>query len=137
MRDPITVLVVDDSELVRSSIRTMLELEGDFRVVGEAATGEEAVAAATRLRPDVVLMDINMPGMDGIQATQILRERLGVPVVVISVQGEAEYRRRALAAGAREYLIKPFTMEELAAAVRRAARAEPPGHRPPAQRSPE
>jgi pilus assembly protein CpaE len=122
----IRVLLVDDSELVRQSVRAMLELDSaEFEVVGEAANGLQAVAETARLRPDVVLMDINMPDMDGITATAKIMESTPVGVVIISVQGEQEYLRRAMKAGARDYLLKPFTCEELVKSLRAAATPGP------------
>lgn len=120
MSDPIDVLIVDDVAETRQNVRTLLSFEPDIRVVGEAANGREAVALAKRLRPGVILMDINMPVADGIEATEaITRELLSAGVVIMSVQGEYEYLRKAMAAGARDYLVKPFTAEELVQSVRR------------------
>lgn len=122
----IRVLLVDDSEMVRQSIRAMLELEaGAFEVVGEAGDGRQAVAETSRLHPDVVLMDINMPELDGIAATAQIMEQCPAGVVIISIQGEQDYLRRAMKAGARDYLIKPFTSEELVSALRTAAARKP------------
>jgi pilus assembly protein CpaE len=122
----IRVMLVDDSELVRQSVRAMLELEsGEFEVVGEAENGVRAVEQAARLHPDVILMDINMPDMDGITATAKIMESSPVGVVIISVQGEQEYLRRAMKAGARDYLLKPFTCEELVKSLRAAATTGP------------
>jgi pilus assembly protein CpaE len=124
--EKIRVLLVDDSYQVRQSVKAMLEFEAEeFLVVGEAQNGLEAVAQAAELRPDVVLMDINMPGMDGIEATSRLMAEYPVSVVIISVQGEQEYLRRAMKAGARDYLIKPFTFDELVQAIRSAAEHRP------------
>ncbi len=122
----IRVLLADDSYLVRQSVKAMLELEsGEFEVVGEAENGIQAVEETARLRPDVVLMDINMPEMDGIEATVQIMQQNPVGVVIISVQGERDYLRRAMKAGARDYLIKPFTCDELVAALRSAASTGP------------
>ncbi|MDF2629999.1 MAG: response regulator receiver protein [Symbiobacteriaceae bacterium] len=122
----IRVLLVDDSYLVRQSVKAMLEFEsGEFEVVGEAENGLQAVAEAARLVPDVVLMDINMPEMDGISATAKIMEQHPIGVVIISVQGEQDYLRRAMKAGARDYLVKPFTCEELVGALRSAAVSGP------------
>lgn len=122
----IKVLLVDDSYLVRQSVKAMLEFEsGEFQVVGEAENGVQAVEMAGRLKPDVVLMDINMPEMDGITATVKMMEQHPVGVVIISVQGEQDYLRRAMKAGARDYLVKPFTCEELVNALRSAASTGP------------
>lgn len=126
MLDRISVLIVDDSEQVRSSIKAMLDLEDGFFVVGEVGEGPAAVEMARALRPDVILMDINMPGMDGIAATAAVMQESPTGIVIISVQGEAEYLRRAMQAGARDYLIKPFTADELCGAIRRAAEAPVP-----------
>jgi pilus assembly protein CpaE len=126
MSGKIRVLLADDSYLVRQSVKAMLEFEsGLFEVVGEAANGLEAVEQAERLKPDVVLMDINMPEMDGITATAKIMEQSPVGVVIISVQGEQDYLRRAMKAGARDYLVKPFTSEELVSALRTAAQRGP------------
>lgn len=122
MSRKITVLMADDSYQVRQSVKAMLEFEvGEFEVVGEAGNGVEAVELAARLSPDVILMDVNMPQMDGIAATQKIMRESPVGVVIISVQGEQEYLRRAMKAGAKDYLVKPFTCEELVGALRSAA----------------
>lgn len=121
MAERIAVLIADDSEQVRNSIKAMLDLEDGFAVVGEAPDGSTAVELARVLRPDVVLMDINMPGMDGIAATTRIMHEAPTGIVIISVQGEPDYLRRAMQVGARDYLIKPFTCQELVAAIRRAA----------------
>lgn len=123
MGGTISVLIADDSAQVRQAIRAMLQLEDGFVVAGEAADGQEAVDQARLLRPDVVLMDINMPVLDGIAATAAILREVPAGVVIISVQGETEYLRRAMQAGARDYLVKPFTCADLVAAIRRAAEA--------------
>jgi pilus assembly protein CpaE len=118
----IRVVLVDDSYLVRQSVKAMLEFDaGEFEVVGEAENGLQAVEQVAKLQPDVVLMDINMPIMNGIDATIKIMEQSPVGVVIISVQGEQEYLRRAMKAGARDYLLKPFTHEQLVGALRSAA----------------
>ncbi len=119
MADQIRVLIVDDIPETRDHLSKLLGFESDFEVVGAAASGPEAIQLAASLTPDVVLMDINMPGMDGITTT----ERLGaeVPtaaVVMMSVQGEADYLRRSMLAGAREFLVKPFSSDELTSSIR-------------------
>lgn len=122
MAERIRVLLADDSYQLRQSVKTMLEFEGEgFEVVGEAEDGLKAVELSAQLQPDVVLMDINMPGIDGIEATARLTEEQPVSVVIISVQGEQEYLRKAMKAGARDYLVKPFTYDELVQAIRSAA----------------
>jgi len=116
----IRVLVVDDVPETRENIRKLLLFEKDIEVVGMAADGAQAIEAAKKLRPDVILMDINMPGMDGIAAAEAIN--LQVPesqVIMMSVQSEADYLRRSMLAGAREFLIKPFTSDELAQSIRR------------------
>lgn len=114
----ISVLIVDDISETRESIRRLLQFESDIKVIGEAGSGSEAIRLAEELHPDIVLMDINMPEMDGIRATELLTLRVPASAVIImSVQGEQAYLRRAMMAGAREYIIKPFTSDELAGAI--------------------
>ena len=118
---PIRVLIVDDVENTREDIKRFLYFEEDLEVVGEAGTGEEAVELARQLKPDVVLMDINLPGMDGIAATEIISVQVPeTAIIIISIQGEQEYLKKAMAAGARDYLVKPFTSTDLAETTRRA-----------------
>ncbi len=120
MATKIKILVVDDIAETRKNLRKLLELEEDMFVIGEASNGAEAIACALNLHPDVILMDINMPIMDGIQATQHLTsEARQMSIIILSVQGEQEYLRKAMAAGAREYLIKPPSSEELVQTVRK------------------
>ena len=96
-----------------------MEFHPEFEAVGQAGTGEEALAQAKILNPDVILMDINMPGMDGIAATERLSvESPETSIIIMSVQGEQEYLRRAMMAGAKNYLTKPFTGDELIHAVK-------------------
>ncbi|MBI2777459.1 MAG: response regulator [Chloroflexi bacterium] len=119
MTDRIKVLIVDDIPETRDHLSKLLGFEGDIEVVGVAASGADAVAQAVALRPDVVLMDINMPDMDGIAATELLAARCPTAsVVMMSVQGEADYLRRSMLAGAREFLVKPFSSDELTASIR-------------------
>lgn len=116
----IKVLIVDDIPETRENLRKLLFFESDVEVIGAATCGEEGIALAGQLKPDVVLMDINMPGVDGITATEAITQQLpGVQVIMMSVQGETDYLRRSMQAGAREFLIKPFSGEDLVAAVRR------------------
>lgn len=116
----IRVLLADDSYQLRQSVKAMLQLEQGFTVVGEAENGRQAVELAVDLRPDVVLMDINMPDLDGIAATAAIMQNHPTNIIMISVQGEQDYLRRAMKAGARDYLLKPFTLEELITALRSA-----------------
>jgi pilus assembly protein CpaE len=119
MADTIKVLIVDDIAETRDHLTKLLGFESDVEVVGAADSGRQALEMAGRLRPDVVLMDINMPDMDGIAATeQLAAEVPTAAVVMMSVQGEADYLRRSMLAGAREFLVKPFSSDELTASIR-------------------
>jgi len=119
MADQIRVLIVDDIPETRDHLTKLLGFEGDIEVVGSAASGTEAISMAGDMRPDVVLMDINMPDMDGIAATEKLSTQVPTAsVVMMSVQGEADYLRRSMLAGAREFLVKPFSSDELTASIR-------------------
>src|SRR5215217_455650 len=119
MADRIKVLIVDDIPETRDHLSKLLGFESDVEVVGAAAGGPEAIEMATALKPDVVLMDINMPGMDGITATEKLAADVPTAaVIMMSVQGEADYLRRSMLAGAREFLVKPFSSDELTASIR-------------------
>lgn len=121
----IRVLIVDNGRSTRDNLQKLLSLESDIQVVGTAMTGEEGISQARQLNPHVVLIDIDLPVVDGILATQILVEELpGSPVIMMSVQGEREYLRRAMKSGASEFLIKPFSGDELIASVHRVHRLE-------------
>ncbi len=116
----IRVMLVDDIADLRRNMEKLLLLEEDIKVVGSAGSGEEGIELARQLRPDVVIMDINMPGIDGISAAEILtRELPGIQIIMMSVQGEADYMRRSMLAGAREFLIKPSSTEEIVTSIRR------------------
>jgi DNA-binding NarL/FixJ family response regulator len=118
----IRVLIADDQELVRTGFRLILQSEPDLEVVGEAATGREAVALTASLRPDVVLMDIRMPGLDGIEATrQLTRAADGSRVLILTTFDLDEYVFEALRAGACGFLLKDAAASQLAAGVRMAA----------------
>lgn len=120
-----TVLVADDQGLVRVGLRKILEAEDDLRVVGEAAHGADAVEGALRLKPDVVVMDIRMPVLDGIAATErIVRELPGTRVLMLTTFGLDTYVYDALRAGASGFMLKDAPPEELAAAVRIVASGE-------------
>lgn len=125
MNDPITVLLVDDHEVVRQGVRAFLETDAEITVVGEAGTGADAVKLAEELIPDVVLMDLIMPGMDGVEATRQVRNASPrTKVVVLTSYHEDEHIFPALQAGALSYILKDVKMEELADAVKRAASGE-------------
>jgi NarL family two-component system response regulator LiaR len=125
MNEIVTVLLVDDHVLVRGGVRAYLETQPDIEVVGEAGSGEEAVRQAERLAPDVVLMDLVMPGMDGIEATQrVRRVSPRSQVVVLTSFHDDSHVFPALKAGALSYLLKDAGPEEVAAAVRSAARGD-------------
>ncbi|MDW7992605.1 MAG: response regulator [Anaerolineae bacterium] len=118
--EKIRVLIVDDIAETRENLRKLLSFARDIEVVGMAASGEEGVKMARELHPHVVIMDINLPGMDGITATeQIVREVPTAQIVILSVQGETGYMRRAMAAGARDFLVKPPSGDELISTIRR------------------
>src|SRR5512142_3491679 len=118
--EKIRVMIVDDVSETRENVRKLLQFESDVDVVGVARTGKEAIQLSQDLNPDVVLMDINMPDMDGISATEAIRAKQpAVQVVILSVQGDQNYMRRAMLAGARDFLTKPPMGDELVSAVRR------------------
>ena len=119
--EKIRVLIVDDISETRENIRKLLQFETDIEVVGAARSGKEAIEFVAETRPDVVLMDINMPDMDGITATEIIRKQTPyVQVVILSVQGDQNYMRRAMLVGARDFLTKPPMADELTSTIRRA-----------------
>src|SRR5438445_12475428 len=125
MPDLIKVLIVDDIPSTLDNLQKLLSFEPDIQVVGTGANGKEGVEQAKTLAPDIVLMDVNMPVLDGIQATEVLAQEVpGSPVIIMSVQGERDYLRRAMQAGAREFLIKPFSGDELIASIRRVHQLE-------------
>ncbi|HZL32952.1 MAG TPA: response regulator [Verrucomicrobiae bacterium] len=119
MADQIRVLIVDDISETRDHLARLLGFESDIEIVGLADSGRQAIELAASLKPDIVLMDINMPDMDGIEATEQLSATVpGASVVMMSVQGEADYLRRSMLAGAREFLVKPFSSDELTSSIR-------------------
>ncbi|MEJ2447461.1 MAG: response regulator [Anaerolineales bacterium] len=121
MAEEFTVLIVDDQEDTRKNVARLLQFENDINVVGTARTGQDAIKQAVALDPDVVLMDINMPDMDGIEATEHIQEQAPVSqIVILSVQGDTNYMRRAMLAGARDFLTKPPKSDELVSVIRRA-----------------
>src|SRR2546428_5653124 len=125
MSEPIKVLIVDDIPSTLDNLQKLLSFEPDIQVVATAVNGKDGVEEGKRLGPDIVLMDVNMPEMDGIQATEALAtEAPHSPVIIMSVQGERDYLRRAMQSGAREFLIKPFSGDELIASIRRVHQLE-------------
>ncbi len=119
---PITILLVDDQTLIRQGIQTLLNLEPNLLVVGTATNGREALDAVERLRPDVVLMDVRMPVMDGVAATRELSARFPeVGVIILTTFDDDEYLFEGLKAGARGYLLKDISSDEMAQAVRAVA----------------
>ena len=119
MANRIRVLIADDDADMRGKLSELLAEEADIVVVGTAASGNQAFELAEKLQPDVVLLDTDMPGLDGIAATERISTRLpGVGVIMLSSQGEAHDWRRAMLAGARDFLLQPITREELAGSIR-------------------
>jgi len=119
--DKIRVLIVDDIAETRENVRKLLQFESDVEVVSVAGSGKDGIKFAQDLNPDVVLMDINMPDMDGISATEVIRQKQPhIQVIILSVQNDQNYMRRAMLAGARDFLTKPPMGDELISAVRRA-----------------
>ncbi|MEV4136238.1 response regulator transcription factor [Dactylosporangium sp. NPDC049742] len=116
----IRVLLAEDQGMMRGALALLLDLEPDIEVVAQVATGDEIVPVAERVRPDVALLDIEMPGGDGITAAARLRDRVpGCRVLILTTFGRPGYLRRAMEAGASGFLVKDGPVEELAAAVRR------------------
>jgi pilus assembly protein CpaE len=119
-KEKIRLLIVDDIPETRENLRKLLFFEADIDVVGAATNGEEGIHMAIELQPDIVLMDINMPGVDGITASERISQQVPFcQIIMMSVQGEADYLRRSMLAGAREFLIKPFSSDELVSSIRR------------------
>lgn len=125
MTDKISLLITDDHSLVRQGIRTFLELQPDLTVLGEAESGEVAVRMAAELAPDVVLMDLVMPGIGGVEATrQVKQVSPHSQIIVLTSYHEDEYIFPALRAGALSYVLKDLGPDELADTIRKAARGE-------------
>ncbi|GCF08640.1 response regulator [Dictyobacter arantiisoli] len=125
MPDPITILIVDDHAVVRHGIRTLLETEEDFEVVGDVGSGAEAVLLVAQLVPDVILIDLLMPGMDGVETTHLLKQHSPhSQIIVLTSYHEDEHIFPAIRAGALSYLLKGVALGDIAVAVRKAARGE-------------
>jgi NarL family two-component system response regulator LiaR len=125
MPESITVLIVDDHKVVRQGVRAFLDTQPDIAVIGEAESGEEAIRLAGEHAPDVVLMDLVMPGMDGVEATQRVKQTSPrTQVIVLTSYHQDEHIFPAIRSGALSYLLKDVGPEELADAVRKAARGE-------------
>jgi DNA-binding NarL/FixJ family response regulator len=123
----VKVLIADDDERFRWRIGQFLATEPCVEIIGEAASGQEAVSRARELRPDIVLMDVRMPGMNGVSATRCLKEEMpDLKVIVLSVYDLDEYRDAALASGASAYVVKKSMIEELIPAMKCATRALSP-----------
>ncbi len=132
MAEKIRVMIVDDIAETREQLRKLLSFDPDVTVVAMAGSGEEAVEQVVEASPDVVLMDINLPGMDGISATAKLLELVPtVQVVMLSVQGDVDYMRRAMMAGARDFLTKPPSADDLINTIHRMAKLRPRTAVPP------
>ena len=124
MSDHIRLLLADDHRMLRESLRRAMEEHG-FEVVGEAADGEEAVRLAEKLRPDVVLMDVTMPVLDGVGATRRVRDQVpGTQVVILTMHADREVLVDAIRAGASGYLVKDCSTEDVVDTVRKAASGE-------------
>lgn len=119
--EKIRVLIVDDISETRENVRRLLQFDNAVEVVGMARGGQEAINLSQSLKPDVVIMDINMPDMDGISATEAIRRKVPyTQIVILSVQSDPGYMRRAMLAGARDFLTKPPSIDDLTAAIHRA-----------------
>lgn len=123
--EPIRILIVDDQQLMRQGLSTLLELESDMEVVGQAGDGAEALTRVETLKPHVALMDIRMPRMNGVEATRQIRERFpSTQVIILTTFDDDEYVFEGLRAGAMGYLLKDVSADDLADAIRRVARGE-------------
>jgi two-component system response regulator DesR len=121
----IRVLIAEDQAMVRGALASLLGLEGDIEVVAQVARGDEVVAAALESRPDVALLDIEMPGLSGLEAAERLRAELpACRVLIVTTFGRPGYLRRAMAGGAAGFMLKDAPADELAGAIRRAIQGE-------------
>jgi len=116
---PITVLLAEDHTIVREGLRKMLELEADLKVVGEVRDGRKAISMAMELRPDVVLMDIAMPGLNGLEATrQLVKAYPGIRIIILTAHNDDAYVQKAIEAGASGYLLKQTSSHDVCRAIR-------------------
>jgi pilus assembly protein CpaE len=122
---PIKVLIVDDIAETRENVRKLLSFDNEITVIGESASGEETLKLLKKKKPDIILMDINMPDMNGLEVTEKITVRNpDSAVIMMTVQNEAEYMKKAMLAGARDYITKPFSEEELLSAIKKVYRLE-------------
>jgi DNA-binding NarL/FixJ family response regulator len=123
--NPLRVIIVDDHPIVRDGLRSLLSSIDDIELVGEAGTGEEAITLVDATKPDVVIMDIEMPGMGGIEATRVLAaHHPAIPILALTMYGQDEFVFAALRAGARGYLLKGAQQQDLLGAVRAVAQGQ-------------
>src|SRR5215210_3909978 len=126
-RAPMRLAIVDDHQLARESLRDMLTDEPDLEVVGEATNGREALSLCSRLHPDLVLMDVRMPDLDGLSATEVIKRRHPeISVLMVTLHENPDYLLEALRVGAAGYVLKDASQEEVASAVRRVRDGESP-----------
>jgi DNA-binding NarL/FixJ family response regulator len=125
----IRLLIADDHALVRSGLRSMLEREPGFEIIGEAEDGREAVELCRSLRPDLILMDVRMPRMDGLEATRTIKqESPEIGVLMVTMHENPDYMLEAIKAGAAGYVLKDAPLDELITAARRVVDGEPSNH---------
>src|SRR5215210_459886 len=126
-RKPVRIAIVDDHDLAREGLQDMLADEPDIEVVGEAANGREALAICSRVRPDLVLMDVRMPEMDGLEATRAIKQEYPkISVLILTMHENPDYLLEALKAGAAGYVLKDAPQDEVATAVRQVLAGESP-----------
>lgn len=121
----ITVLIVDDHPLLRQGLKTLLELEGGITVVGQASNGPEAIRLAKQLQPDVVLLDINMPGMNGVEVAKVLREQQpDLGILVLTIHDDEPYVKEMIRSGAKGYLLKDAEPRQVVQTIKKVAAGE-------------